>query len=230
MALDYSKLSESELQAIADGDYTKLSDATLQALSQETQTQTAPGAAQAQPPAPTAGDYAEAGALGAGGAAAGYGAYKYATKISPAVQGAKMIYNAIKSPEGMLNPRNIAQAANTLKSGLGTPAPAPAASAPVAPVAPQSMPAPAPQPAPKAAQPGLLDRTTQMVRELAASKVMQGVARAGAGIAAAVTPSNVGQNYPFPTSGPLRGSEINPATGRPWTQQELAAYRAQYGQ
>jgi hypothetical protein len=32
-----------------------------------------------------------------------------------------------------------------------------------------------------------------------------------------------------PTSGPLRGSEINPRTGRGWTAQELAAYKQQYG-
>ena len=35
MALDYTKLSDAELQAIANNDYTKLSDATLQALSKE---------------------------------------------------------------------------------------------------------------------------------------------------------------------------------------------------
>jgi hypothetical protein len=32
-----------------------------------------------------------------------------------------------------------------------------------------------------------------------------------------------------PTSGPLRGSEINPRTGKGWTAQELAAYKQQYG-
>jgi hypothetical protein len=47
------------------------------------------------------------------------------------------------------------------------------------------------------------------------------------GIAAAVMPGNVGQNYPFPQSGPLRGSEINPQTGRPWTPMELSRYNQQ---
>ena len=54
-------------------------------------------------------------------------------------------------------------------------------------------------------------------------------ARAAGAVGAAVTPGNIGQNYNFPTTGPLRGSEINPRTGRPWTGQELAAYKQQYG-
>jgi hypothetical protein len=37
MALDYSKLSDAELEAIANDDYSKLSDATLQAMSSEGQ-------------------------------------------------------------------------------------------------------------------------------------------------------------------------------------------------
>jgi len=37
MALDYSKLSDAELEAIANDDYSKLSDATLQAISSEAQ-------------------------------------------------------------------------------------------------------------------------------------------------------------------------------------------------
>ena len=75
----------------------------------------------------------------------------------------------------------------------------------------------------------LLAKTTDMVRQLAASKVLPGLAKAGVGITAAVMPGNVGQNYPFPQSGPLAGSEINPGTGRPWTKQELDTYRARYG-
>ena len=80
------------------------------------------------------------------------------------------------------------------------------------------------------AQPGVMDRASQIVRQLAANRAVQGAARVGGALVGGlVTPSNAGQNYPFPTSGPLRGSEINPTTGRPWTPQELAAYRAQYG-
>lgn len=109
----------------------------------------------------------------------------------------------------------------------------PAVSAPVVPQGP--LPAgvtagPAPFTPPQA--PSVVDRATNLVRAIAANKVVQGAARMGniAGIASmALSPSNSGQNYPFPQSGPLRGSEINPNTGRPWTPQELAQYRAQYG-
>ena len=77
-------------------------------------------------------------------------------------------------------------------------------------------------------QASILDKTTNMIRQLAANKVVQNMAKGGAGVAAALTPGNIGQNYNFPQTGPLRGSEINPQTGRPWTQQELAAYNQQY--
>jgi hypothetical protein len=123
---------------------------------------------------------------------------------------------------------------------------APTPTGPVAPVAPPSAPATSPilgangqpivrtpppaAPAPSApAQSSVLDKATQMVRQLAANRVVQGAARIGGTAAAALTPGNVGQNYPFPQTGPLAGSEINPGTGRPWTKQELDAYRARYG-
>jgi hypothetical protein len=43
-------------------------------------------------------------------------------------------------------------------------------------------------------------------------------------------PGNMGQNYAaqFPQSGPMRGMEINPNTGRPWTPAELQQYNAQF--
>jgi hypothetical protein len=69
------------------------------------------------------------------------------------------------------------------------------------------------------------------IRELAAQKALQvapNVARVGVGATAALMPGNVGQNYNVPTTGPLRGSEINPETRRPWTPEELARYNAQY--
>lgn len=113
---------------------------------------------------------------------------------------------------------------------------APTGPAMTAPVAPQGPLPPGvtagPAPFRPPAAPSVVDRATQIVRQIAANKVVQGAARFGnlAGIASmALTPGNAGQNYPFPQSGPLRGSELNPATGRPWTPQELAAYRAQYG-
>jgi hypothetical protein len=83
----------------------------------------------------------------------------------------------------------------------------------------------------------------QVAGQIAENPMMQGVAkvagpiinnpvtrfagsRVGGGIQAALYPSDLGP--PVPTTGPLRGSEINPATRRPWTAQELAQYRAQY--
>ena len=77
-----------------------------------------------------------------------------------------------------------------------------------------------------------MERVIQPVAEAApgVARTVAPFARAAGGITAAVMPGNVGQNYPFPTSGPMRGQEINPTTGRPWTPEELTAYRAQYGQ
>lgn len=65
------------------------------------------------------------------------------------------------------------------------------------------------------------------VRQIAMDKVMQNagaIRNVGVGAAAALTPGNVGQNYPVPMSGPYKGMEINPMTHRPWTPQELAQF------
>ena len=86
------------------------------------------------------------------------------------------------------------------------------------------------------AGPSMLQRGADMARrmqEIAASRVVPAaqavapVARAATGVGAALMPGNMGQNYPFPQSGPMRGQEINPATGRPWTAAELQQYNAQ---
>ena len=69
----------------------------------------------------------------------------------------------------------------------------------------------------------LLDKTTQMVRQLAANKLLQNAARIGGTAAFALQPSSLGP--PVPQSGPYRGMEMNPNTGRPWTRQELEALR-----
>lgn len=85
------------------------------------------------------------------------------------------------------------------------------------------------------AQPSVINRATDIVKRLALEKVapaLGAVARVAGPVGVAsmlLEPGNSGQNYPFPQSGPLRGSELNPATGRPWTPEELAQYRAQYG-
>lgn len=233
MALDYSKLSEEELKAIANGDYSRLSDATLQQLAAETQ---APPTAPAQPYTSQAeadrNELLGLGALGAGAAAAGAAAYKYgpdvlniAKRVSPGARMAGTAYDIAKNvlasrAAAPVTPPAPATVTSPILNAQGQPI-----VRPVAPTAPPTAPA-APQPA----QPGIMDRATQMVRQLAANRAVQGAAKfGGVGAAALFTPGNIGQNYPFPQSGPLRGSEINPATGRPWTPEELAAYRAQYG-
>lgn len=85
------------------------------------------------------------------------------------------------------------------------------------------------QAASQARQPGMVQRVAQMAYDkiAPAARAAAPYARGGIGGMAALMPGNTGQNYPFPTSGPMRGSEINPQTGRPWTRQELDAYYAQ---
>lgn len=93
--------------------------------------------------------------------------------------------------------------------------------------------APSPQPAAAPQQPGAVRQGLQQgmeyankIRQIAMEKVIQNagaIGKAGMGAAAMATPGNVGQKYNFPTSGPMRGMEINPQTGRPWTPQELSA-------
>jgi hypothetical protein len=101
--------------------------------------------------------------------------------------------------------------------------------APITPAGPPSVAEPIPinrippQPQPPSRATQLLDKTTQMVRQLAANKLLQNAARIGGTAAFALTPSNLGP--PVPESGPYRGMELNPNTGRPWTRQELEALR-----
>jgi hypothetical protein len=128
---------------------------------------------------------------------------------------------------------------------MPSPANQPSVSAPKNPIAMEPMRPVAPAPEPmlnptwdkalkaEPKSPSMISRGAEYaskIRELAAQKAMQAapLVRAGAGIAAAVTPGNVGQNYNVPQTGPLRGSEINPATRRPWTPEELARYNQQF--
>jgi len=70
------------------------------------------------------------------------------------------------------------------------------------------------------------------------SRIMQGAGQLARGAArlagplgvaySLLAPSNADTNYPWPMSGPLRGNEINPNTGMPWTREELNAYYQQY--
>ena len=168
----------------------------------------------------------------AGGAAAALGAKHLYNKWDASAKAAQALADAkLASEQGIAERWAAKQAAQAMPKGPVAPTTSPILDAagrpfaPTTPAAPVAPAAPAAAPAPTA-QPSIVDRATQMVRQLALDKVVKG----GLGVAAAVTPGNIGQNYNFPQSGPLRGSEINPQTGRPWTPQELTAYRAQYGQ
>jgi len=124
--------------------------------------------------------------------------------------------------------------------------------APAAP--PPAPPAPAAPQQPSVIQRGM-DYARQMQR-IAAEKVMQGAQAAGeglvsagraagqglvtagraaapyaapvaVGLTAALMPGNAGSaGMMVPQTGRLRGSDLNPMTGRPWTRQELDAYNA----
>jgi hypothetical protein len=110
---------------------------------------------------------------------------------------------------------------NRIPSGPVAPAAPAMAPAPTAgPVAPAGMPAAAPA---QAAEAGLLDKTTAMIRQLAANKVLQGVAKGGVGLAA-MSPTSTGPAVP--STGRMKGMEINPVTGRPWTPEQIQQYEA----
>lgn len=92
------------------------------------------------------------------------------------------------------------------------------------PIAPTSAPIAPPSTVPQApaAQPTMLQRGMDMaskIRNLAASRALS----IGGGAMFALQPSDLGPKVP--QSGPFRGMEINPQTGRPFTPQELAMYR-----
>lgn len=185
-----------------------------------------PSADQGQASGTTMGEVAATGALAAapyvvpavaaGGAALGgsklYGAWKASADAARALADAKMA-----SEQG------IAQRA----AARGLTPPMPTTPGPVAPTAVPSAPAAPAAPAQPTAMQRGMDYARQM-QKIAADKVMQNagtIGKAGIGAAAALTPGNIGQRYPFPTTGRFAGQEINPMTGRPWTPQELAQYR-----
>lgn len=95
---------------------------------------------------------------------------------------------------------------------------------PIAPTAPTAAPVAPPSAVPQApvAQPTMLQRGMDMaskIRNLAANRALS----IGGGAMFALQPSDLGPKVP--QSGPFRGMEINPQTGRPFTEQELAMYR-----
>jgi len=200
----------------------------------------------------TSGNITEAATLGgmavapyvlpaAGAAAAAYGGSKLYGAWNASAQAAQALADAKMASEAGIAERAAAKAAGRIP-GPVAPQAAPGTSAILdssgRPMVRQPI-APQPAPAAQAAEQSMASR----VRQAAAQRIaglsesagnMLGraapyAARAAGVAGAALMPGNAGQNYNFPTTGPLRGSEINPRTGRPWTGQELAAYKQQYG-
>lgn len=187
-------------------------------------------------------------ALGAGGLGAAYAANQVRkgmtarataaaaqaaaqqAQAQAAMEQARAAQQAAQGVQERFAARQAAQAARAVPTGpqildaYGRPIQPIAPQGPVTtqPIAPQAMPQAAPQAQPQS----ILDRTTSMIRQLAANKVVQNLVKGGAVAAAALTPGNVGQDYMVPKVGRMRGMEINPLTGRPWTREQLQAYEA----
>jgi len=168
-------------------------------------------------------------AIGVG--AAGYGAYKVGGWGRDLARSARDVAGAMRERTAVEAAREERMAN---RPGFGG---QPRPGSTMGPVAPQGAPAPAATPAPvaqpapapaQASQPGVAQRVAQMAYDKLTNVAQRAApyARAGMGALAALTPGNIGQDYPFPMSGPMRGQEINPQTGRPWTREELSAYYA----
>ena len=63
-------------------------------------------------------------------------------------------------------------------------------------------------PAPEIPKPSTGSSIGQGIKQ-AAQRIAPWAGRVGAGVIAATTPGNIGQNYPFPQEGPLKNTEIN---------------------
>jgi hypothetical protein len=148
-----------------------------------------------------------------------YGALKVGGWGRDLASSAKDVASAMKERTAVDAARE-ARMAN--RPGFGGPGPQPAPQPVSGPVAPS----PAAQPV---NQPGIAERVRQIALQRVApvAQAVAPIARAATGVGAALMPGNMGQNYPFPQAGPMRGQEINPATGRPWTAQELQQYNSQ---
>lgn len=71
-------------------------------------------------------------------------------------------------------------------------------------------------------QQSMIDRAGQMVRQMAANKAVQNMAKFGGLASLSLYSPELGPQTP--TTGRMRGMEINPTTRRPWTPQEIKQY------
>lgn len=138
---------------------------------------------------------------GAAAAGLGYGAAKVAAPLIKSA--ARNLMQTMIQP-GPVAPTSPTAAPQIINPATGQPFAAAPAAAP-AQAAPQTM----------------LDKTTQMMKQIAANKVLQNTLRLGGAAAFAAQPSDLGPQVP--QKGQFRGMEINPMTRRPWTREELAA-------
>lgn len=165
--------------------------------------------------------------------AGGYGVYK-------ATQGVNAIGRGLNALESMSETNAMREARLQNRPGFGgTPRPA----VPTAPVAPAVAPTPGPvapaggvpavaptapaAPVAQAAEAGVMNRAKQVVQQLALSKLAPMAANLakGANVAALATYSpDLGPAVP--QTGRMRGMEINPLTGAPWTREQIAQYHA----
>lgn len=120
----------------------------------------------------------------------------------------------------------VIEAGKQLEQAVPKPVPAPAQPAKVIPF-PRTAPKVSPGVAandPKFKQ-GIIQKYGQKAWDYISRFGLEAAARAGVIAGAALTPSNVAQAYNFPQEGPLKGSEINPITNKPWTPGELEQYK-----
>lgn len=242
MALDYSKLSDEELQAIQNNDYSKLSDETLAEIMNDPSMQSSPEVAPKVEPEGAIGNAmnaaagAAAGLYGAGSHAlhtpagqvaalfGGYKAMPYAAKLPGQIaEGVPKAYHSVKdfvsgAGKGVIPPSNIPAGATS----------SPTWTAPAAPEAPPSA-------------SNYMSRMTELADKYLPAKATNAMGSVGRvvapvarvlGSAPVMGASLMAHSTPLgpqvPSAGPARGSELNPRTGRPWTAQELQAYNAQY--
>lgn len=193
MALDYSTLSDAELEAIANEDYSKLSDATLKAIAED-------GAPVAEEP----------GVMGKIGQTAGGVA-------GMAVDAATGAYNAIPYKELVIpyaGYKMLPKVAEGVKSGYGTMknfvSGAGQALGPVNPVPPGATASPSyTVPAAQQAEQNAIQRGMQYadkVRQIAMEKVLQGAQKA-APVARAAAPAAIGLGGMLYSPGLNQGEE-----------------------
>jgi hypothetical protein len=175
-----------------------------------------------------------AGALGAGGV---YGAYKVgnwaknlgdAYKTGVATNAATQEMRVLERLARGAGPEAEA-AAQRLQQILQSRAPAvPTAPVTPAPVAPPAVAPSAPAaPVARAAEQGIMNRATDIVKRLALDKVLPMASNIAKGANAAALMTYSPELGPkVPGTGRMRGMEINPLTGAPWTPEQIAQYEA----